>query len=134
MTNEGQGVKNVRIKANIVSRPDSTYPVVIHPMKIEFAETDSLETLEFTIINKTTESITPSVVSAPNRLVSVSLPPWIAAADSAKGSMKLKKAGRGKSFEKSLTIQLNDDAKSRFTIPIERVGIGQEVVVPTHGH
>ncbi len=37
LTNEAQGAKNVTIKANIVTKPDSTYPIVIQPPKIEFA-------------------------------------------------------------------------------------------------
>jgi hypothetical protein len=134
MTNEGQGAKNVRIKANIVTKPDSTFPIVIRPAKIEFAESDSTETTEFTITNSSKGSLIPRIVSAPRSLVSINLPSSIPALDSAKGTMTLKKAGLKASFEKSLTIQLNDQAKSRFTIPIKRAALGQPVIVPTGGH
>lgn len=133
MTNEGQGVKNVRIKSHIVPQPDSTFPLVIQPSVIAFERQDSLATLEFTIFNKAADVISPSIVSAPHHLVSIHLPPWIAALDSAKGTMQLTRAGLEASFEKSLTIQLNDEAKSRFTIPIKRTGISRAVLVPGSG-
>jgi hypothetical protein len=134
MTNEGEGTKNVRIKANVVIWSDSTYPIVIRPATIDFPASGNLETMEFIIINKATDAITLSIVSPPRSLVGISLPPSIPALDSAKGTMTLKKAGLEAGFEKSLTIQLNDQAQSRFTIPVKRAGGGQAVVVPTGGH
>ena len=133
-TNEGPPDKNVRIKATIVARQDSTFPIVIQPAKIEFAASDSGATFEFTIINKGTGPLVPTIVSAPRNLASITLPALIPAFKSAKGTVSLKKAGLKASFEKSVTIQLDDQAKSRFTIPIKRAGIGQAVVVPTGGH
>lgn len=124
----------MQIKANVVTKPDSTFPIVIQPPKIEFAASDSTETMELTITNKSEGSLIPKIVSAPRSLVSINLPPSIPALDSAKGTMTLKKAGLKAGFEKSLTIQLNDQAKSRFTIPIKRTAIGQAVVAPTGGH
>lgn len=134
MTNEPQGARSVSIKANIVTKPDSTYPIVIRPPKIEFAAGDSTETMEFTITNKSDGAISPSVVSAPRRLVGINLPRSIPAGESVSGSISLKKAGLKAGFEKSLTIQLNDQAKSRFTIPIKRSVVGQAVTVPSGGH
>jgi hypothetical protein len=134
MTNESQGARNVRIKANIFTKPDSTFPIVIQPPKIEFAAGDSTETIEFTITNKSDGALSPRVVSAPRRLVSINLPQSIPAGESTTGSVTLKKAGLNAGFEKSLTIQLNDQAKSRFTIPIKRSVVGQAVVVPAGGH
>lgn len=134
LTNEAQGAKNVTIKANIVTKPDSTYPIVIQPPKIEFAAGDSTETMEFAITNKSDGVLSPRIVSAPRRLVSITLPQSIQAGESTIGSVTLKKAGLKAGFEKSVTIQLNDEPKSRFTIPIKRSIIGQAVVVPAGGH
>lgn len=129
LTNEAQGARNVTIKANIVTKPDSTYPIVIQPPRIEFAAGDSTETMEFTITNKSDGALSPRVVSAPSRLVSIILPPSIPAGESSIGSVTLKKAGLKAEFEKSVTVQLNDQAKSRFTIPIKRAG-ATSVAVP----
>jgi len=131
MTNESQGARNVRIKANIVTKPDSTFPIVIQPTKIEFAESDSTAVVEFTITNRATSAIAPKIVSAPRSLVSITLPALIPASGSATGSVRLKRAGLKESFEKSVTVQLNDKQKSRFTIPIKRAGIA--VAVPIDG-
>lgn len=137
LTNEGPAFKNVVIKTNVVAKPDSTFPVVIQPARIEFADGDRAETMEFTITNRATQPLTPRVVSSPRSLVSITLPASIPASESATGTVKLKKAGLKGSFEKSVTIQLDDQAKSRFTIPIkrgERMEIVPEVVPATTGH
>ncbi len=134
MTNETEPAKNVRIKTNIVTKPDSTFPIVITPAKIEFAQGDSAAALEFTITNKAKQPLTPRIVSAPRSLVSITLPPSIPGSESAKGTVTLKRAGLKAGFEKSLTIQLNDEAKSRFTIPIKRTGPNQVVVPAGGGH
>jgi len=134
MTNEGQGAKNVRIKAYVVTEQESTYPIVIQPATIEFAANDSTEAMEFTITNKSGGRLTPGIVSAPFSLVNINLPASIPAFDSAKGTVTLRKGGLKAGFEKSLTVQLNDPAQSRFTIPIKRTAIRQPVVVPIGGH
>lgn len=134
LTNEAQGAKNVTIKANIVTNPDSTYPIVIQPSKIEFAAGDSSETMEFSITNMSDAAISPRIVSSPRRFVSINMPQSIQAGESTMGSVTLKKAGLREGFEKSVTFQLNDQAKSRFTIPIKRSIVGQAVDVPVGGH
>jgi len=134
LTNEAQGAKNVTIKANIFTKPDSTYPIVIQPPKIEFAAGDSTETMEFTITNKSDAAISPRIVSAPRRFVSINLPQSIPAGESTIGSVTLKKAGLREGFEKSVTVQLNDQAKSRFTLPIKRSVVGQAELAPAGGH
>lgn len=117
--------------ANVVTTPESTFPIVIQPAIVEFAEGDSLVTKEFTIINRATQPITPKVVSSPDNLVDITFPASIPATKSAKGTMRLKREGLVASFQKSVTIQLDDQAKSRFTIPIKRAGVN--LAIPTNG-
>lgn len=90
-----------------------------------------MATMEFTVTNRTTGALTPKIVSVPRSLVRITLPASIPASKSAKGTVRLKRAGLKASFQKSMTIQLDDQTKSRFTIPIKRAGIN--LAVPTGG-
>lgn len=121
-TNEGPPDKFVRITANVVARPDSTYPVVIKPYKLDmtqFGEKVRNE-IKFTISNVSETNLQPSVVYAPDDLMEVVLPKSIPAGKSAEGIVRLKKSALDKQIEKSITLQLNDEKQSRFTIPVKR--------------
>jgi hypothetical protein len=128
-TNEGLPDKSVRIKTNVLIKPDSTYPIVIKPFRLQFTEIgDSLPTeVHFTITNVSRQAVAPSLVSSPRPLLSVVLPKSIPAGKSAKAIIKLKKDGLTISLDKSITIQLDDAAKTRFTIPV-RVSLAAKII------
>jgi hypothetical protein len=111
---------NVKIKANVFTQPDSTFPIIIRPSKIDFSDSGDATVTElyFSLINNSKQDLKPTLISFPKSLVSVILPKTIPAGGYADGSIKLKNAGMKKEFEKSITIQLNDPANTRFTIPI----------------
>lgn len=121
-TNEGPPDKFVRISANVVTRPDSTYPVVIKPYKLDltqFGEKVRSE-IKFTINNVSTTNLQPTLVSAPDQLLEVVLPKSIPAGKSGEGLVVLKKSALDKAIDKSITVQFNDEKQSRFTIPVKR--------------
>ena len=61
-----------------------------------------------------------TLIRAPNNLIELKLPDKIKAGETAKAVLKLKKEAIGKKFETSFTIELDDRAKTRYTIPIKR--------------
>ena len=119
-TNEGPSDKGVRIKAYVVSKPDSTFPVVLEPFKFDFlGSNDTIPvSLQFTITNVSDQPLTPRLVSVPRSLLSVSLPKSIPPGGSDQATINVKRAGLNKAFEKSITLGFNDAAKSRFTVPV----------------
>ncbi|TFH54743.1 MAG: DUF1573 domain-containing protein [Candidatus Zixiibacteriota bacterium] len=119
-TNEGQADKGVRIKAYVVSKSDSTFPVVLKPFKFVLhgsSDTTPVQ-LQFTIKNVSRQTLTPRLVSSPKSLLSVSLPELIPPGGSGQATVKIKGAGLNETFEKSITLEFDDPAKSRFTVPI----------------
>jgi hypothetical protein len=121
-TNEGPPDKFVRISANVITRPDSTYPVVIKPYKLDltqFGEKVRSE-IKFTINNVSATDLQPTLVSAPEQLLEVVLPKSIPAGKSGEGLVILRKNALDKSIDKSITVQFNDEKQSRFTIPVKR--------------
>ncbi len=136
-TNEGPPDKYVQIMVDITQRPDSTYPIVVKPYKLDltqFGEKVRSE-IKFTIANVSDKDIEATVVSVPTELMDLTLPKTIKAGKTAEGMVKLSKQGVDSKFEKTITIQLNDDKASRFTIPIKRdirvPGQDTTKVVPT---
>lgn len=115
--------QRVRIVTNIITRPDSTYPVIIKPYKLtigQFADKPRKE-LSFTIENVSKDEIPIRLIAHPSDLFDVDLPTTIAPRSSAKCSLALKEAGSTGSFEKSFTIELGDAKKTRFTVPVKHI-------------
>jgi hypothetical protein len=121
-TNEGPPHKNVTITADVVARPDSTYPIVIKPYKLDISQFGQKvrDEMKFTIDNVSDQNLEITLVAAPTELATIELPKEVEAGKSASGLLKLTKKGIDEDFEKSFTIQLNDEKHSRFTVPIKR--------------
>lgn len=121
-TNEGPQKLTAQIKVNIFTNPDSTFPITIKPPKITFPDTGETVITEyyFSITNVSQQNLRPIVAGYPKALISVTLPKTIPAGQSAEGSIRLHEAAQRKGFEKSVTIQLDDAANTRFTIPVTR--------------
>lgn len=131
-TNEGEPDKFLRIRTTVVTRPDSTYPVVIKPYKLDmtqFGEKARSET-KFSMMNLTQAPLTPIIVSTQNDYFQVTLPKSIPAGGSAEGTVMVKPDVMEKAFDKSFTIELNDESHSRFTIPVKRQLRSQAQAVP----
>lgn len=113
-----------------MTQPDSTFPIVIKPFKVDLSQTkDALPAeAKFTIKNVSGGSVVPTLVSSPQAIFTVVLPKSIGPGETADGIVRMKKDPAVTSFDKSLTIQLNDAKRSRFTIPVKRTLL--PVVVP----
>ncbi len=111
------------ITAEMVTRPDSTYPVIIKPYKLDisqFGETVR-DRMKFTISNVSEEDLSLKLVSIPFSVLSeINLPEMIEAGKSAEGEIVITKEMISEGFEKSFTFELSDEAKTRFTVPVKR--------------
>ena len=121
-TNEGQPDKRVQIKANIMLRPDSTYPAVISPYKLNISQFGEKvrDEMSFNIENVSDMDLVPSLIDYPSELFEVELPDKIKAGKTEKAKLRLKDDALDLNYDKSFTIEFNDEAKTRFTIPVRR--------------
>jgi hypothetical protein len=121
-TNEGPPEKYVEFNCTVLRRPDSTYPVIIKPYKVDLSQFGEKvrDQMKVTITNVTDKPIDISVVAWPAELLTATFPKTVGAGQSADGMVKLNDNAIKKEFEKSITIQLTDDKSSRFTIPVKR--------------
>ena len=121
-TNEGPPHKNVTIVANVLPRPDSTYPVIVKPYKLDLSQFGEKirDRMTFSIQNVSEETVRLTLLDLPVEIAQVDLPEKIKPGESAQGTVTLTEAGIGEDFERSLTFQVNDEQNSRFTVPLKR--------------
>ncbi len=121
-TNEGPPDKFVQIVTHVVDRPDSTYPVVINPYKLDLSQfgDKARDEIEFKIQNVSTEDLNLTLLDASPEYFKVELPDKIGAGKTETAKLTLTKTGQKDAFEKSLTFEVNDKENSRFTVPVKR--------------
>jgi len=128
-TNEGPPHKRVRIISQVVARPDSTYPLIIKPYKLDISQFGEKvrDEMKFNLTNISDQDIELSLIDRPEGYFDLELPDKVEAGKTAHGVLKLHDDTVEQSFEKSITIQLNDEQSSRFTIPVKRTkrAVGQ---------
>jgi len=121
-TNEASQPRYVPIYANVVTRPDSTYPLQVKPYKLDLSQfgTTVRDQMKFTLANVSDTSLAVTLAYFPDDLMTVEIPESIGANASVGATVRLVEAAVEQSFEKSITIQLGDRSGSRYTIPIKR--------------
>ncbi len=124
-TNEGTQNKFVSISSYVVERPDSTFPIVIEPYKIDLSQFSEkvIDRRKFTIVNVSDQNLELSVVSMPDGLFEIRLPESVGPGKKVNGRLQLREDAYDESFEKSVTIEVknaDDESTTRFTIPVKR--------------
>lgn len=122
-TNEGPPDKLVRITCDVVLKPDSTFPIVIKPYKLDLTQFGEKlrDAIKFTIVNVSPQALVPKLIAGAPDFLEITLPKQIGAGKTAEGVVKLKKNVQDKAFDKSFTFELNDSKNTRFTVPVHRV-------------
>jgi uncharacterized protein DUF1573 len=121
-TNEGSGDKVLSFKANVVDNNESTYPLVISPFVVNFTQAGNKQNNEFviTLSNVSEQDLELSLIDFADEIFDVKLPNKIKAGQAAKAKIKLNEESQAEAFVKSITIEVNDANKSRFTIPVKQ--------------
>ncbi len=113
---------NVKISAEVIMNPDSTYPVIIKPYKFDISQFGEKERkkLEFEITNRSEDDLNVKLVDMPYNMFKLKLPKSVKAGKTEKGQIEILDDYVSQEFEKSLTIELDDKTTSRFTVPVKR--------------
>jgi hypothetical protein len=108
--------------AQVVPRPDSNYPIIIKPYKLDISQFGDKvrDEMKFNITNVSDQDLQITLIDRPEGIFDITIPSEVEAGKSAQGVLKLHSDAVDESFDKSVTIQLNDADSSRFTIPIKR--------------
>ncbi len=121
-TNETNPEHTLRITSLIEIRPDSTYPLVISPYKLDLTQfgDKKRKKMKFTISNVSDHDLNLTMISFPANLAEIKLPKKIKAGKNAKGEIRLVGEGLKRPFEKSFTFEVDDSYTTRFTVPVKR--------------
>ncbi len=121
-TNEGGPEKRVRISTTMTARPDSTYPVINTPYKVDMSQfTEKKVTRKkLEITNVSDEDLEISLVAWAEDYFDVKMPKSVRAGKTVEAEIVIHEDVIDKTFEKSLTFELSDEKHSRFTIPVKR--------------
>jgi len=119
----GPEKKNVKISAEVITNPDSTFPIVVYPYKFDISQFGEAErkSLEFEITNVSDADLEIKLIDMPYQMFKLKLPKKVKAGKKETGKIEIMEDFITEEFEKSITIEVSDEAVSRFTIPVKRV-------------
>jgi hypothetical protein len=119
-TNTEKADYQLTISSNILRGNDSTLSVVVAPniLTLPQPSENNSKKISFDITNLSNNELAPSLVEYPRDLFEIKLPKKIKAGKTAEGILKIKSDNSPQSFQKSITFEINDQNKTRFTIPV----------------
>jgi hypothetical protein len=122
ISNESELPKRVQITANVITVPDSTFPIRIKPYKFDISQfgEKSVDSREFVIENVSDNDLDLTLVDMPQGMFTVKLPKHVGAGQTQKGIITLNHEYLDQEFNKSITIELSDAAGTHFTVPVKR--------------
>ena len=96
--------------------------MIIKPYKLDISQFGEKvrDEMKFNLTNVSDQDIEITLIDRPEGYFELELPDMVEAGKTAHGVLKLYDDAIEQSFEKSITIQLNDEQSSRYTIPVKR--------------
>jgi hypothetical protein len=110
----------------VVERPDSLYPITLKPYRLHVSKAGEIEIDEatFEITNVSDQDLSLTLVDQPPGYFMFDFPETVGVGQTVEATLKVRPEMLSESFEKSITIEVDDDAHSRVTIPVVRKLIG----------
>jgi len=117
------GVVRISLSAEVVENPDSIFPLVISTPEIDFSPIKGKMVVEkeVKIKNVSQEEIKLKVVDSSVGFFEIRFSDErIKPSEEIDLKLRLNRDLKEDSFKKSITLELNDKAKTRFSIPVKR--------------
>jgi hypothetical protein len=114
-----QGNFRLSLSTEVYVEADSTHPVLLTPHEINFNEDNRDDKIKIKVRNQTPENLRMQLVSYPRGVLEVDVSDKEIKPDHDRDiKVKIDHDFKGDDFKKSFTIELNDAAKTRYTIPV----------------
>ncbi len=122
-TNVSDEQVQLTIKTEIVVEPEKMGPLKITPFGIDISQTGKTEHRRgvFLIENLSDRDLKLKVVDEAREYFETTLPDIVKAGETAEGVVVVRKEAVGSVFKKSLTFELNDAGRTRYTLPVSRL-------------
>ncbi len=114
-----QGQNKVRISTTVYRQPDSTYPIVARPYKLDISQFGDKvrDRMSFDLRNVSDVEQPITILSVPSEVAEFSVPKSIPSRGTVSAEFVLTEEAVGQEFEKSITLQIGD---TRFSFPLKR--------------
>jgi hypothetical protein len=113
----------VKFYAEVMVRPELAKPLVLAPDKVDVSQFGEKPRRKgtFTFTNKTIHDYTITVIDSSYKSFDIKLPNKIKAGETIEGQVIVRKDKIETDFEEAFTIELNDDGRTRYSVPIIRM-------------
>jgi hypothetical protein len=116
----------IRLEAQVVESFDSTAPITIHPQRIYIPRENRDGEYWLIVRNVSDESIEPRIISQQPGALKIELPEdGIAPGEEEKIVVRVDEDFTKVTHKTSFTMEMSDDDKTRFTVPVELGTTGQ---------
>jgi hypothetical protein len=122
-TNAGGEKVYVKIKAELLPEPDTVMPLNLSPYNLDVSQftTKPRRKAKFLIQNKSDQDYEITLIDWSKKHFDVKLPQMIKAGETVDGMVIVHESTIETEFEQSLTFEINDEAHSRYSLPIRRM-------------
>lgn len=113
----------LKLYAEILVKPENAKPLVLTPEKVDVSQYSARPRRKgvFTITNNSMSDYQITVVDSSHKSFDIVLPKFIKALGKVEGQVIVHKDAVPTSFEQSFTFEINDDGRSRYSVPIWRL-------------
>jgi len=121
-TNASEKRSMVRIYSTVIPKPDTTTPIVIMPYKLNVSKRfmKAGDKISFAIKNVSDKSLGMKIIDQPDGYWGLNIPDKIEAGQTIQIAMTANDAAVASHYTKSFTIELDDEAGTRFSVPVKR--------------
>jgi len=114
--------RRVTISTYVIPRPDSAFPLRLEPFKLDISQygQEVRDRASFSLTNVSDKEITITPVAGIEDIGTLTLPKKVDAGETVQAEVVLRPEALAKELVRSFTFQVNDETKSRYTVPIRR--------------
>ncbi len=123
LTNISEEKVYMRIDAELFPKPETIEPIVFEPFKLDVSQFSEKprSKAKFLLVNKSDKDYNITIIDMNNKPFTLKLPNKIKAGETVEGMITVYKDKLGSEFDSSFTIEINDDFRTRITLPIRRI-------------
>jgi len=122
-TNVGEAKEYIKVSTELLPDPDTVMPIHLSPARLDVSQFKPTvrQKARFYIHNKDSVDYQITLIDHADHVFDVTLPEVVKAHDSAWGGVILHDEAIGTEFEHSLTFEINDANRTRYSLPVKRM-------------
>lgn len=127
--NDTKGGYSVTITTDVTTNPRTTGPIQADPYKLSMSQYNNTERekLSFRLTNVSDKDVKIKVIDTPEDVFKAKIPDEIAAGSSKTAEVVLTDEGKANEWDKSITLECDDEFSTRISIPISRTMKSAEI-------